>query len=63
MAHRYPASNLESPNNLNSHLLKNIPTTGVIKSKKHYFGFNYNDIEKLKQLIAHKNIGIVIMEV
>ena len=60
----YLASNLESPNNLNSHLLKNIPTTGVIRNLRNtIFGFNYNDIEKLKQLIAHKNIGIVIMEV
>ncbi len=60
----YIASNLESPNNLNSHLLKNIPTKGVEgKLKNTVYGFNYNDIQKLNKLIKTKKIGIVIMEV
>ncbi len=60
----YLASNLENPGNLNTHLLKKIPTKGVPENLRNtIFGFNYNDFEKLEYLIKNKKIGIVIMEV
>lgn len=60
----YLASNLKDTKNLNIHLLKNIPTKGVVKNLKNtIFGFKYNDIDRLKYLIKNKKIGILIMEV
>ena len=60
----YLASNIKNNKNLNTHLLKNIPTQGVVKDLSNtIFGFQYNDFKKLEWLIKNKKIGTVIMEV
>ena len=60
----YLAANISDKNNLNSHLLKNIPTLGVpIELKKKIFTFDYNNFDKIKYLVEKKNIKIIKMEV
>jgi glutamate-1-semialdehyde 2,1-aminomutase len=60
----YLASNIKNNKSLNTHLLKNIPTQGVVKDLSNtIFGFQYNDFKKLEWLIKNKKIGTVIMEV
>jgi len=60
----YLATNLQSKNNLNNHLIKGIDTSGVnSKLKGTIFSFNYNNFNKLKKLVEEKSIGTVIMEV
>ncbi len=60
----YLASNLNNKNNLNEHLLQNLPIKGVNnKLINTVFPFKYNDLETLKKIIKNKNIGIIKMEV
>ena len=60
----YIAANIKNKNNLNSHLLKNIPVGGVpTELKKKIYTFEYNDLEKIIYLIKKKNIKIIKMEV
>ncbi len=60
----YLSLNLESPNNLNTHLLKGLSTDGVPKKLKGLTStFNYGDFETLKKIHKRKNLSAVIMEV
>ncbi len=60
----YLASNLTNKNNLNTHLMKNLPINGVSKKLKNsVFTFDFNNLNQLKKLIKEKNIGIIKMEV
>jgi len=60
----YLSANLDNPNNLNSHLMKNLPILGVPKNlKKSVYSFEYNNIKQFESLISKHNIGTVIMEV
>ncbi len=60
----YLSLNLESPNNLNTHLLKGLSTDGVPKKLKGLTStFNYGDFDTLKKIHKRKNLSAVIMEV
>ena len=61
----YLSANLTNNSNLNNLLLKNLPIKGVPNNLKNtVYTFEYNDFEKLKQLInKHKDIGVIKMEV
>ncbi len=60
----YLSLNLESPNNLNTHLLKGLSTDGVPKRLKGLTStFNYGDFEKLKKIHKERKLSAVIMEV
>ncbi len=60
----YIAANIKDNNNLNNHLLKNIPVGGVpTELKKKIYTFEYNDLEKIRNLVKKKNIKIIKMEV
>ena len=60
----YVSSNLGKKNSLDSHVMTGISTDGVPKSLKNtVYPFQYNDLERLKDLIQNHNIGTIIMEV
>ena len=60
----YLSANLQSPNNLNNHLMSNLEIKGVPKNlKNNVYSFEYNDLSKLKKLVNTKNIGVIKMEV
>ena len=60
----YLSANISNSENLNSHLMKNLPIQGVQKKLKNSaFVFEYNNFNKLKDIVSHNNIGAVIMEV
>jgi glutamate-1-semialdehyde aminotransferase/spore coat polysaccharide biosynthesis protein SpsF (cytidylyltransferase family) len=60
----YLSANLSDSQNLNSHLMRNLPIQGVQKNLKNsVFVFEYNNFDQLKKIVAQNNIGTVIMEV
>ena len=60
----YLASNLSNKNNLDTHLMRDLPINGVSKKLKNsVFTFDFNDFEQLNKLVKEKNIGIIKMEV
>ena len=60
----YLSANLSDSQNLNSHLMRNLPIKGVQKNLMNsVFVFEYNNFEQLKKIISQNNIGTVIMEV
>jgi glutamate-1-semialdehyde aminotransferase/spore coat polysaccharide biosynthesis protein SpsF (cytidylyltransferase family) len=60
----YLSANLNNSENLNYHLMKNLPIQGVEKKLKNSsFVFEYNNLNQLKKIISENNIGAVIMEV
>ena len=60
----YLATNINKKNNLNNHLLKNLPTKGVPKNLANsIFPFKFNNYEELKKIVDKKNIGVICMEV
>jgi glutamate-1-semialdehyde aminotransferase/spore coat polysaccharide biosynthesis protein SpsF (cytidylyltransferase family) len=60
----YLSANLSNAENLNSHLMKNLPIQGVQKSLKNStFVFEYNNFDQLKKIVSQHNIGVVVMEV
>jgi glutamate-1-semialdehyde aminotransferase/spore coat polysaccharide biosynthesis protein SpsF (cytidylyltransferase family) len=60
----YLSANLSDSQNLNSHLMRNLPIQGVQKNLKNsVFVFEYNNFEQLKKIVSQNNIGTVIMEV
>jgi len=60
----YLSANLSDSQNLNSHLMKNLPIQGVQKNLKNsVFVFEYNNFDQLKKIVSQNNIGTVIMEV
>ena len=60
----YLAANINNKNNLNSHLLRNIPVNGVPKElKKNIYTFDFNDFNKIKYLVEKKKVKIIKMEV
>jgi glutamate-1-semialdehyde aminotransferase/spore coat polysaccharide biosynthesis protein SpsF (cytidylyltransferase family) len=60
----YLSANLSNSQNLNSHLMRNLPIEGVQRSLKNsVFVFEYNNFDQLKKIVSQNNIGTVIMEV
>lgn len=60
----YLAANLEKKNNLDKHLMKNLPIKGVPSNYKNNIKtFQYNDFLKLERIINRNNLAAVIMEV
>jgi glutamate-1-semialdehyde 2,1-aminomutase len=60
----YLSANLSNSQNLDSHLMRNLPIKGVQKNLKNsVFVFDYNNFEQLKKIISQNNIGTVVMEV
>jgi glutamate-1-semialdehyde 2,1-aminomutase len=60
----YLSANLSDSNNLNSHLMRNLPIRGVNqKLKNSIFAFEYNKLDQLRDIIKKNNIGVLIMEV
>ena len=55
---------INRPNNLNNHLMKNVPITGVPNALKNtVFTFDYNDFNALKNIVSKHKIGVIKMEV
>ena len=60
----YLSANLSDSQNLNSHLMRNLPIQGVQKNLKNsVFVFKYNNFDQLKKIVSEENIGTVVMEV
>jgi glutamate-1-semialdehyde 2,1-aminomutase len=60
----YLSANISNSENLNSHLMRNLPIQGVQKNLKNSaFVFEYNNFNKLNEIVSRNNIGAVIMEV
>jgi glutamate-1-semialdehyde 2,1-aminomutase len=60
----YLSANLSNSKNLNFHLMKNLPISGVQKNLKNStFVFEYNNFNKLKEIVSSNKIGAVVMEV
>jgi glutamate-1-semialdehyde 2,1-aminomutase len=60
----YLSANLSNSKNLNFHLMKNLPIRGVQKNLKNStFVFEYNNFNKLKEIVSSNKIGAVVMEV
>ncbi len=60
----YLSANLSSSSNLNTHLMPGLGPLGVPKSlEKTVFPFEYNDFERLKQIITENEVGVIKMEV
>ena len=61
----YLSTNLNNKNNLDTHLISDLNTKGVPKNLKNsIYTFNYNDFDKLSEIIANdKQVGIIKMEV
>ncbi len=60
----YMASAMNKRENLRSHLIEGIDSSGLPeKLKNTAFPFEYNDFKNLKKLVNEKNIGIIKMEV
>ena len=60
----YLSANLSNSKNLNSHLMSNLSIQGVQKNLKNStFVFEYNDYNRLEQIVSQNNIGAVVMEV
>jgi glutamate-1-semialdehyde aminotransferase len=60
----YLSANLSSSNNLNTHLMRNLPIQGVQKNLRNSaLVFEYNDFKKLKKIVSENKIAAVVMEV
>ena len=60
----YLASNLADANGLDGHLLPGLSPNGVPRNlKDSIYPFEYNDFDKLEDLVKSKNIGVIKMEV
>jgi glutamate-1-semialdehyde 2,1-aminomutase len=60
----YLSANLSDSRNLDSHLMKNLPISGVNKKLKNsIFSFEYNKFDQLEYIIKNHEIGVVVMEV
>lgn len=60
----YLAANLGNHENLDGHLLPGLETKGVPRNLSgSVFPFRYNDLAELEDLVKHKNIGVIKMEV
>jgi len=60
----YLAANLSNSQNLNSHLMSNLPIGGVQKNLKNsVYTFDYNNFDQLNKIANENDIGAVVMEV
>jgi glutamate-1-semialdehyde aminotransferase/spore coat polysaccharide biosynthesis protein SpsF (cytidylyltransferase family) len=61
----YLSANLNNKNNLDTHLISDLNPKGVPKNLKNsIYTFDYNDFNKLSEIIANdKDVGIIKMEV
>ena len=60
----YLSCNIASKQNLNSHLMTNLPIKGVPKNLKNtVFAFDYNNYKQLEKIVENNQIGAIKMEV
>ena len=60
----YLSANLANPENLNSHLMKNLPINGVQKNLKNSaIVFEYNNLNQFKKIVKNNDLAAVVMEV
>jgi len=60
----YMSTNIDNKNNLNTHLMNNLPINGVPKNLKNtVFPFEYNNFEQLSKIVKMHKIGVIKMEV
>ena len=60
----YMSTNIDNKNNLNTHLMNNLPINGVPKNLKNtVFPFEYNNFEQLSKIVKMQKIGVIKMEV
>ena len=60
----YLAANLEKPNMLNNHLMKNLNISGTPKKLKNLtYSFEYNNFKQIEQIFKKNKLAAVIMEV
>ena len=60
----YLSSNINDSNNLNEHLMNNVPVKGVpISLRNTVFPFQYNNFSQLKKIVENQKIGVIKMEV
>ena len=60
----YLSTNINNKNNLDHHLMNNLPVKGVPKKLKNtVFPFEYNNFNQLEKIVKSKNIGVIKMEV
>ena len=60
----YLASNINNKNDLNNHLMRQVPIAGVPKNLRNtVFSFEYNNFQQLLKIIKEHDIGTIKMEV
>jgi glutamate-1-semialdehyde 2,1-aminomutase len=60
----YMSTNIDNKNNLNTHLMNNLPINGVPKNLKNtVFPFEYNNFKQLSKIVKMHKIGVIKMEV
>jgi glutamate-1-semialdehyde 2,1-aminomutase len=60
----YLSANLSNSENLNSHLMRNLPIQGVQKNLKNSaYTFEYNNFHQLEKIVSQNKIAAVVMEV
>ena len=60
----YLSANLSNSDNLNSHLMRNLPIQGVQKNLKNSaYTFEYNNFHQLEKIVSQNKIAAVVMEV
>ena len=60
----YLSTNINKKNNLDDHLMQNVPVKGVPKNLKNtVFPFEYNNYEQLEKIVNQNDIGVIKMEV
>ena len=58
----YMSTNIDNKNNLNTHLMNNLPINGVPKNLKNtVFPFEYNNFEQLSKIVKMHKIGVIKM--
>ena len=60
----YMSTNIDNKNNLNTHLMNNLPINGVPKNLKNtVLPFEYNNFVQLNRIVKKHKIGVIKMEV
>ncbi len=60
----YLSSNIKNSNNLNTHLMYQVPVSGIPKILKDTaIPFDYNNFKQLENIVKKHNIGVIKMEV
>ena len=60
----YLAANLDRPNTLNNHLMKNLKISGTPKILKNLtYSFEYNNLNQIKKILKNNKLAAIVMEV